>query len=302
MDTIFSFFTENNGANWDLFTKEGYQYNASKQLIKTESLILDEDNGGFILGAKTDFSYTGFGKIQTSLLTYIYDGDEYPWSKSDYIYDGSNRLYSIEYSDFDFFTGSLVKSSRDWFEYNNGGDLSIQLYSSWNGIVWVDEYRDEYEYNPISLSEVAFPVFIALLSEEDGYDELKYGKAIDQINSYENVSAGTNAITEKSAEEWKHTDITSFYYSSVTSTNSDDLANADLKFYPNPASKEVTFNWKGNGTPLVLEMYQITGVKVLEQMAWSGREISVSHLVNGIYFFKLMQGEQILYSGKIVKR
>lgn len=301
-DSISTYYTIDGGINWDLMAVQYNSYNASKQLIRTDNTVFDEDAGAFVEGQTTEYTYSGSGKILNTVSSYNIEGTVYPFSGSDYIYDGSDRLYSIEYSELNFFTFNLEKSSRDWFEYNNDGNVSIQIYSSWNGVVWVDEDKDEFEYTSMDLSEVAFPVFFALQGEGDGYDELKYGKAINLINTYRNVSAGAPAVSVKSAESWQHTDITSFYYSSISSTGINEHANADFKFYPNPTSENVTFNWKGNSSQLLLKMYQITGAQVLEQTTLPGKEIAVGHLVNGIYFFKLMDGQQIVYAGKLVKR
>jgi len=290
-DTVFSYFSQDAGMNWDLLMKQAYQYNASEQLIKTESWMFDEDLGALVLSARTDLSYNGNGKIQTSLTSYLFDGDEYPFDKSEYAYNGSNQLTSIEYYGLNFFTFELEKNSRDLFQYNENGDVSTQVYSSLSGTVWMDEDKEEYEYTTMDMSEVAFPVFIALWSEEDGVNELKYGKAIHMINSYE-MSGGS----------WKHTDINTFYYSGGPSTNIDNFAGADFRFYPNPVSETVTFNWKENNSRLMVKMYQVTGAQVLEQNISSGQAISLTNLVNGIYLVKLLKGQQVVYAGKLVKR
>lgn len=290
-DSALTYFTTDAGVNWDLMAVQNNYYNASKQLIKTENRAFDFDEGEMVQGMTTNYTYTALGKIKNSTSSFIIEGSEFQTNKSEYSYDASNRLSFIEYYDLNYFTFQLEKSDRDLFQYNANNDVSFQIYSTWTGALWMDEYKDEYEYGTMNLSQVAFPVFFALWSEEDGQDELRFSKAINLINSYEMVDGA-----------WTHTDINTFYYSASSSTGINEFVNADFKIYPNPAKDVITFNWRGNNDQLALEMYQITGAKVLEQNVREGKEISVSHLVNGIYFFKLMFGQQIVYSGKLVKR
>ena len=66
------------------------------------------------------------------------------------------------------------------------------------------------------------PVFFALQGEGDGYDELKYSKAINAINTFKKVG---NA--------WNPTDINTFYYSGTSSTGIDDFTDTGFKYYPN---------------------------------------------------------------------
>lgn len=290
-DSVLTYYTEDNGVNWLLMLKQGHQYNASKQRIKTEIWNYDEDAVTLVLGGRTDFTYNGAGKIQTSTTSYLFGEIEYPFDKLEYSYNGLNQVTTIEYYGLNFLTLSLEKNGRDAFQYDSNNDLSAQIYSSWNGATWLDEDKDEFEYGSAGLSEVAFPVFLALFGEDDGYDQLKYSKAVNVINTFE--MTGGN---------WKHTDINTFYYSGGSSTAIDDIAGADFKYYPNPTSETVTFNWKGNTNQLMLKMYRVTGAQVLEQYTWPGKAVSVSNLVNGVYFFKLMNGQNVQYSGKLVKR
>ncbi len=290
-DSVVTSYSEDNGVTWDLALKQAHHYNASKQLARTEIWTLDEDSVTLVLGMKTDYSYNAGGKVQTSISYFLFDGEEYPSGKVIYMYDGSNRLMAAEHYVANFIELTLDESERDQYQYNTNGDISVLTYASWNGTAWADDSKDEYEYGTVDLSEVGFPAFIVLFAEDYAQSELRFGKAISVLNSFE-MTGGT----------WKHSDITNFYYSAGSSTAIDEFANTGFEVYPNPTSDAVSFNWKGNNNQLMLKMYQITGAMVLEQNIQPGKNVSVSHLVNGIYFFKLMNGEKIVYSGKLMKR
>lgn len=290
-DSVVTYLTVNAGVSFETMMKQINYYNESKQLIKTETWSYDEDAGAMVLGLKVDFTYTGTGKIKTAASSFMFEGGEFPGGETRYIYDSSDKLTSIENYTLNFFTFLLEKSSRDSYQYNANGDVSVQIYSTWNGTAWVDEFKDEFVYGTADLSEIAFPVFIALYGQDDGETQLKYSKAINVINSYEKVDA-----------TWKHTDINTFYYSGGSPTAINEIAGANFNYYPNPASETVTFSWKGNNDPLVLKLYQISGAQVMEQNAWPGKAVSLTNLVNGVYFFKLVSDRQIVYTGKLVKR
>ncbi len=290
-DSVNTYFTENAGATWNLMMKMVHKYNTSKQLIKTESWMYDEDVKAMVLISITDFTYYASGMIKTSNTSYVFEDSEIPSGKSEYFYDTSNRLTSVETYSLNYMTFLLEKSYRDSYQYNSNGDVTVMTYSDWNGTAWVDNYKDEYEYGTKNLSDIAFPYFIAVYGSEDGQTDLKFSKVINSVKSYDMISGS-----------WKQTDVTTFYYSGGTSTGIIELADQDFKIYPNPATESVTFNWKGNSNSFMLKMYQITGAEVLEQNAWPGKGISISHLANGVYFYKLMNGQQVINAGKIVKR
>jgi hypothetical protein len=116
-------------------------------------------------------------------------------------------------------------------------------------------------------------------------------KIITSTNEYEMIDGS-----------WKNTDKTAFYYSGGTSTNINEIENSVVSVYPNPASESINFSWKGNHEALSLQIYQITGAKVIEQTVYSGRPVSISHLEDGVYLYKLLNGQQNVKTGKMIKR
>jgi hypothetical protein len=318
-DSMLNYITENAGISWVLFGKHVYKYNASKQLIKTEMWALDEDEGSFVLSSNIVYTYTAAGKIKTESTNILMEGDEFLWAKVENNYDGSGKLTSTVNSSLNMETFSLRDDSRNTYQYNasgyvsvdtystwNGtswineekieyaynpaGDVSVEIYSTWNGTAWVEEDKDEYTYSSTSFSEIVFPYFSFLYGLENE-EELSYSKVITGVNSYEMLNGS-----------WRNTEKTSFYYSAGTSTNINEIENSVISVYPNPASESINFSWKGNNEALSLQIYQITGAKVTEQTVYSGRPVSISHLENGVYLYKLLNGQQNVKTGKLIKR
>jgi hypothetical protein len=289
-DSILSFHTEDAGVNWLLDVKQINYFNASKKVTRVDVWALDEEQGELILSMNVIYTYTATGGIKTSTTNYVMENEEITWSKSVYNYDGSGILTSIEDWQLNFMTFSLEKTSRNSYQYNAAGDVSVDTYSSWNGVSWVDEEKDESTYNTTNFTEIVFPSFIGLLGIGVS-TELNYNKVITGTNTFEMLNGS-----------WKNTGKLVFYYSGGTSTGIEENGTNMFSVYPNPASDLVSFRWKGNYENLNLQMYQITGVKALEQMTFPGEIISISRLENGIYFFKLLNGNQIVNAGKLIKR
>lgn len=289
-DSILSFHTEDAGVNWLLDIKQLNYFNASKRVTKIDVWALDEELGEMVLSMNVAYTYTASGNVKTSTTNYIMEEQEITWSKLVYNYDGSDILTSMEDWQLNFMTFSLEKTSRNSYQYNAAGDVSIDTYSSWNGVSWVDEEKDESTYNSTSFSEVVFPSFIGLL-----------GIGVTTEFNYKKVITGTNTFKMVNGS-WKNTEKLVFYYSGGTSTNIDENGTNMFSVYPNPASDLVSFRWKGNYENLNLELYQITGVKALEQITFPGELISISRLENGVYFFKLLNGNQTVHAGKLIKR
>ncbi|HSM48927.1 MAG TPA: T9SS type A sorting domain-containing protein [Draconibacterium sp.] len=317
-DSILTYYTENAGLNWELMMKQVHHYNASKQLVKTDLWGFDEDEEELILSSNTVYTYYAHGKIKSSATSFVFEGDEFPTSKTDYTYDGSNRLITEENSILNFMNLNMEKSSqysyqynasgqlvteiyskwdgaswinddREQYQYNAAGDLNVEIYSDWDGAAWIEQEKYETIYGTTNFADVVFPTFIYL------YDidavEFVTNKIVTSTNEYEMIDGS-----------WKNTDKTAFYYSGGTSTNINEIENSVVSVYPNPASESINFSWKGNHEALSLQIYQITGAKVIEQTVYSGRPVSISHLEDGVYLYKLLNGQQNVKTGKMIKR
>lgn len=72
---------------------------------------------------------------------------------------------------------------------------------------------------------------------------------------------------------------------------------ANLKIYPNPASKIINIDIDENIQQIVI--YDFSGKKVLELTNIIGKQVDVSNLDNGIYLFELTSNLSV-YSQKLI--
>ncbi len=322
-DSALMYFAETMGSPMVLTMKQVRHYNAAKQLIKTDILIADEETGGMVLSQNIVNTYES-GKIKSSTTNIVAEGEEMAFSKIDYNYDGSGNLTSKVNSAFDFFTLSMVKTNRNTYEYNASGKVKVEISSNWEGGDWIEQDKtesefnaagdvsvdiysekngaswniidkDEYLYSSNSFSGIVVPYFfnsfdLVFMVDMESVEQINFNKQITGVNSYDMING-----------EWKNTGKSTVYYSEGTSTKIDETQTSLFTVYPNPAAESVSFKWNGNFEELTLEMYQITGAKVLEQTTLSGKSVSLSNLEGGVYFYKLMDGKEIVHSGKLIK-
>ncbi len=182
-----------------------------------------------------------------------------------------------------------IDDNKTEYTYNGAGDVSVETYSEWNGTAWVEKEKEEYLYNSMNFSDVVFPNFYVLFGMSVEPD-LRYNKLVVADNSYEKLDG-----------QWKHTDKSTYFYSSETSSGINETGNSLFSAYPNPVKESVKFSWKGNYENLKLVLYQVTGTKVMEQTITSGQPVSISQFENGVYIYKLLNSKQTLKTGKLIK-
>jgi hypothetical protein len=277
---------------WVLEGKQFYYYDDSKRLTEMKMWSLEDDEGEENMAVmRFVFNYTTAGRMETSSMFFLFEEEEMLFFKTYYNYDGSDRLVFTEDWSLDLMSFELEKNSRTDFEYNASGDVSTETFSSWDaaGEVWTPEETDEYTYHDFSNSEVFFPSYLMYFGI---VEEMPVsGKAVAEIETMEWLE-GTSQRSAKSI----------FYYSGGINTFADKPNVNGFSVFPNPATEHVTFRWSENHPTLSIEIYQITGSRILEKQISSGTPVSLSGMDNGIYLFKLNKGNQTLYSGKLIKK
>jgi hypothetical protein len=97
----------------------------------------------------------------------------------------------------------------------------------------------------------------------------------------------------KSSEEWIKIDEFNYYYSDLAVSGVDDIARGELSIYPNPATEYIQVEGDDlNGSARIV-MYNVSGKMVMNQVLDRGGRIPVSHLSEGIYVIRLVQGDKV---------
>jgi hypothetical protein len=245
-----------------------------------------------IKAMRTAYTYNGSGKMELMETYYLMEEMEILFSKSLMTYNASGQLTVEEDWSFNYMSFTLEKSSRITTTYNASGDVSTEIWSDWDAgsQTWIDDEKDEYTYGSTNFSEVVYPsyFFLYTMIEDQSYT---IQKIITEINTFEMVEGN-----------WTNTDKSNYYYSSSTASNVDLVESSAFSVFPNPASEYVKVSWTGKYDILSLEIFRIDGSKVLEQPVHSGKIIPVSRLDRGVYFFRLVNGMETMYAGKLIRK
>jgi hypothetical protein len=288
LDSIYAYEPQP-GDTWMLFSKNYYYYNNSGLLSQWDVWILDE--GVMAKSLIIKYEYNNSNQILTESSFFIIEGEEFLFSKTEHTYNGvSGYLEYSEVSQVNLLTFVLEKDNRSDYEYNTTGDVSVEIFSLWNsqGEAWVADEKYENFYGELNFSDVVFPLYIDFISGI-GVPSNIPNKAIIQDKTFDMVDGN-----------WVQVDQAFYYYSAGSSTSIYELENLSVGFYPNPAFEDIILKWGENYQNLNLQVFQMTGAKVMEKQVVSGEKVSVSHLIKGIYLVKLLNGQKTVYTGKMV--
>jgi len=273
--------------SWMLSATQEYNYNASGRLIQVDMTSVDEEDEGLM---KYTFTYNASGKLESQSMYFVDEEEDMLFYQTIHSYDGSGRRIESEDWGISFISFQLEKQSRTVYQYNGNGDVSVEIYSEWDGSAWVDTDKDEYIYSNTNFSGIAFPSYIEMYFMGDDFYQ-SFNKVITEIHTSSMIDGN-----------WELTETTTYYYSSGTSSNTGELEESTVSVFPNPAIDNITFRWTENHEQMQLEVYLLNGAKVMEHPAFSGKAIPVSHLERGVYFYKLLNEQKVIFSGKLVKQ
>jgi hypothetical protein len=151
---------------------------------------------------------------------------------------------------------------------------------------WVAYWKYDYTYdNSYSFSDLILPHLYT----------------IDAVSMYFNhmLIDYLNYDWDETTSDWVINDKGTFYYSEQDITSIFEINGAELKVYPNPADDFIVFDLDNNLHAAIVEIFDFQGRKVLEEKLSTKKEISISHLNSGVYFYRLGQNEKS-YTGKFI--
>jgi hypothetical protein len=77
------------------------------------------------------------------------------------------------------------------------------------------------------------------------------------------------------------------YYSEYTVTGIKNPSSIEIGIYPNPARDFIMVNMPGASNSATIELYNIQGMKVLDQRLQEGKQVSTNGLPKGLYLYKI---------------
>jgi hypothetical protein len=293
LDSIL-FWTYAPPGTWILETGMYYYYHTSGSLEKIEMIILEEDEGEIIETVMVyKLGYDSQQRLISTEVSILYGEEELIYSRIDYEWNSSGKLTSYEISALSFFTFTLEKSFRIEIQYNQEGDISVETESTWNSTTsaWEQSERNEYTYGNINSSDVVFPNMLSI-AYGTGYEvNSQSGKAPMVVNTFERVN-----------NNWLNTGKTTYFYSGGATTALTEPLISESRVYPNPFTDRLYFQWSAKATELKVEVYSISGIRVIEQTITRDNPVDTRHLPGGTYLYRLTDGGRLLDTGRLVRR
>ena len=287
------FMTLDKNKQWILDSRMVYHYNAAGRVEKMVILSMEEDEGEIVYTQMTfNYTYNTAGKITSSVLSMNIEGDDFVFSRNDFTWNGSGQLTAYETSVLNFFTFSVEKSAKTELQYNAAGDVSTETSFSWNKTTsaWVVSDKTDYTYGNSDASAVVFPNLLSIYLF-DGTETIYNFKKIPTGSSYYEMKEGSFVLTERST-----------YYYSGSSTGISIPGEGSLAVYPNPFNDRLYFNWSGRYNELAVEIYKISGSRLIHQVVMSGGYVATESLPEGIYLYRVTHEGNAVQTGKLVRQ
>ena len=265
---------------WMPLSRTDYTYDGEGKLTKSVDSQWDMMGQKWDETQKVDKSYNESGYLILRIQS-VWNSDSNKYiitSKREHIYDADGYSISNAYYGWNYLLNMMVGYS--FYEYTHDEHGNVLTYTDyiWDLILnaWAGNARYVYTYN----------------YNFAGFDILAPFYMWQMIISYiEYVYLGG---TLKSSEEWVESDAFTYHYSDLeVGVSVADLSGGELSIYPNPATDyiQVVGDELNGGARIV--MYNVSGRMVMNQVLDRGGRIPVSHLSEGIYVIRLVQGDKV---------
>lgn len=282
------YFWDEDSAKLVLTYKDEYLYESG--ILNTwNEYLWEEGDWGLIF--RTFYYYSPEGNLIEEFTQGLTSNEEWiDYSRFLYTYDEDDNLIMEEVWDFDWSTNVMVLLWQYHYVWDADGNMTEQVDKSWvEGVkkgtnVWENTLKSEWTFNkdftlddlyvPYWFQDIESLTFLNMPISETGY-------------FYAN-------------EAWVLDFKQTAYYSDFDgSTGINELEEFRVSVFPVPASENLTFSWEDQFTRLNLELYDLTGKRVISRSVDNNEAIGMGQLSGGLYLYKLSNGKALIHSGKI---
>jgi len=280
-----------------LWSKDEYIYVDGK-LTTVNDYYLDE--GDWVLTSITTYTYDGQGNM-TLELTQTEDMFTQEWtdySKFIWTYDANNRTISEEYWDSELnmqtFQFEIVRKWKYLYTWDEDGNMIEEVEQSWDkdAEAWQDDGKSVWFFNKsYTIMDLNVPYFwYPGNTQGDGSYSMFHHMPVSETG-YKYING-----------QWVESSRRTAYFSESGSggpTGIEDVNKAPVSVFPNPASEFITFSWDEKYTRLDLEIYDLTGKRVISRSIENNAAIRLDGLSKGVYLYKLSNSTHLVDIGKI---
>ncbi|MGE4433330.1 MAG: T9SS type A sorting domain-containing protein [Bacteroidales bacterium] len=269
---------------------------------------------------------------QTLSSYYTWDGERNQWKgvnqliESSYDLSGNVKLELTK--EWDASLNQWTISRKTVHDYNETGQRLQQITSRWSNTNndWVAVNKTEYDINELG-------VVTGILDSEWNIEDRLWvvtDKEIMTYDSHGNVVLNTNFTFDvQSGDFIKNYDVeyrynesgdqlieeanrsyydgvayiskTNYYYSLHTVASVIDTESVSPVVYPSPFTDRISIQLNSNQTPVLFELFNVQGQKVMSKQVVNAETIPVERIENGVYFYQISSAQKS-HRGKIIKR
>ncbi len=272
------------GEEWYFVWRVDFTYDENNRPLSTLEYIYTLD---WSLSRSSQYTYDENGNLTQFEL--FDDDDAGGWVneiKEVYVYDDNNRLMEFTDYEWDATIEEWIETDREVYTYSDNNNVDFYVDYNWNESDnnWVEFWREEFTYeNTYPYDQLVLPWFYH-----------------DDVPNFMNHQLIEHQGYSFLGSEWVPFSKGEYYYSSGPSTSVTDVSKTDIKFYPNPASTEITFRF-GSPVEAGLQVYDLTGNLVRTMRVWDNKPVNIGQLSDGLYLFRLTgEGNKPIFSEKIL--
>ena len=271
-----------------------FTYNENEKPIKVFVKTIDEDNETWIDAGYLDISYNNNNYISETILSISDSLPEktfVPVTKSTLEYE-VDYLKTVYQFSFDTVNNSWEKDGKKIYVYDANNNISENQIFAYENNVWIETSKVTFEYNnDFAYDQLVLPYKLGTFNHLAGQGNLFNHMLIKTETFF-------NQVTDK---EWVKVGESDYYYSNGEFSSINETENnVSANVYPNPAKDFAYFKFNSSDT-YTLQIFDLTGKKVLSTQIKTGDKVSIKNLSSGLFFFKLTK-ENINITGKLIKQ
>ena len=305
---------ENQSFDYNLKVEYSYDDNGNLTLFIQSSW--NPESQSFVPNYKVEYSYDENGN-RTLYIQYYWDSESQSlvtYYKDELSYDenGNQTLvinYRIQYQynpETNQETLSLLPQLKQQYSYDEYGNriLSLRYYFDSNNQLFyiIDKIEDSYDENNFGTQKIiyswnseleifrpSFKMDISTFSETDT-------KLVREGIMFE-YDTNFNTWNELEGEEFK----SYWYYTKESSLSTNSVELNSFSIYPNPTKGNLKINSSESLINPFFELYDIKGSKIFSKPFNFSEPIDVNGLKPSIYLYKIIDGNEVKQSGKVIK-
>lgn len=240
------------------------------------------------------------------IFRYEYDSNGRVVSKEDLMYKGKSE-YAYDDAGRNILQKDFIwdQTINDWrlrvmyeYGYNNEGRMILKGNLTWmyHGDLYNGDKR-EWQFN--ETGQITMESYYSW--DNDAKEWVGHSKK--EITYFQGqIKSRLFSKWDSEKNDWQNYLRETYYYSGEITLDAIEInSEENLRIYPNPADNYFRVQLPDQNAPAQLELYNLSGKKMLSANIYQGVPVDLSYFTSGIYTYRIIQHKN-LFTGRIVKK